>query len=219
MFQIPDGTTVMFDAAPNTGSTLKNWTGACSGTGSCEVTLGAAGATVGADFEPFYTLTIVMHPDATYPGASVTSTPSGISCTTGTCTHDFVKGTSVTLGGSVSMDWGYCNASKSCSVTMSSARTLQVYVGYAHVNIQVRDYTMLSAGYVDFSWGGSMEFNMGQAGGTYDKNNVSLGNKQITLDQTTGNSYLMFTNIPGCTSSCSFDLEDEIMGTINVYDN
>jgi hypothetical protein len=221
MFQIPDGTTVDLSASAGMSSTFKTWSNACSGMGSCQVTLGAAGATVGADFEPIYTLTINMHPNGGYPGASVMSNPSGINCTTGTCTKDFAKGTPVTLTGSVSMDWGYCASAKTCDLAMTSNRTLEVYPGYAHVRIQVRDYTTMSSGYIDFSYGGQEEFNNGMYGGTNDKANVPLGSRSISLDVTTGSPNMMFQNVANCpnyTSNCNFDLEDEIDGTITVSD-
>jgi hypothetical protein len=44
------GTEVELTATPGKGSTLKEWTGACSGSGACKVTMSAA-KTVGAKFE------------------------------------------------------------------------------------------------------------------------------------------------------------------------
>jgi Divergent InlB B-repeat domain len=45
-----EGTEVTLTATPGKGSALKEWTGACSGSGTCKVTLNAA-KTVGAKFE------------------------------------------------------------------------------------------------------------------------------------------------------------------------
>lgn len=45
----PAGTTVTLTATPNTGYTFTGWQGACSGTGSCQVTMNAP-ETVTAQF-------------------------------------------------------------------------------------------------------------------------------------------------------------------------
>ena len=44
------GTEVTLSATPGKGSSLKEWTGACTGSGTCKVTMSAA-KTVGAKFE------------------------------------------------------------------------------------------------------------------------------------------------------------------------
>jgi hypothetical protein len=49
--ELNEGATVLLTATPKAGSAFNGWTGACSGTGTCSVTLNAA-ASVAADFVP-----------------------------------------------------------------------------------------------------------------------------------------------------------------------
>jgi List-Bact-rpt repeat protein len=96
------GTAVTLSPASTTGSMFTGWSGACSGSGACTVTLNAA-ASVTATFDSVTppppgganTLTIVKAGAGASLG-SVTSTPAGIDCGA-TCSADFAGGTSVTL--------------------------------------------------------------------------------------------------------------------------
>jgi hypothetical protein len=127
------GTVVTLTATPSDGSTFAGWGGACSGTGSCVVTMNAA-ESVTATFNlplPSYTLTVAL----TGTGAgTVTSSPAGINCadgsSTGSCTASYVSGTVVTLtatpaAGSAFAGWsGACSGTGSCVVTMSAAESV-----------------------------------------------------------------------------------------------
>jgi LmbE family N-acetylglucosaminyl deacetylase len=122
------GTKVTLTPAPAAGSEFKGWSGACAGTGACEVTLGSA-KSVAAEFA------LQRHQLAlTRTGAgtgAVTSTPAGISCGA-TCAANFDHGTLVKLTGAAGTNskavvWEICpgtvNASNQCEVTMSQARS------------------------------------------------------------------------------------------------
>ncbi len=67
------------------------WSGACTGTGACTVTVDAA-KTVTATFDLAAKLTVGI-----FGKGTVTSNPSGISCSTGTCFAYFSKNSSVVL--------------------------------------------------------------------------------------------------------------------------
>jgi hypothetical protein len=122
------GTVVNLTATPDSGSTFAGWSGACSGTGACSVTMDAA-KSVGANFTanagPF-TLTVTKSGSGT---GTVTSMPSGLSCGT-TCSASFASGTVVSLtatpdSGSTFGGWsGACNGTGACSVTMNSAQSV-----------------------------------------------------------------------------------------------
>jgi len=115
----PSNSTVRLVAVPNGGSTFAGWSGACTGTGECVVTMSQE-RTVTASFTlpPVltFTLTLVMSGQGS---GTVSSSPGGIGCTilsgsvSGTCTATFTQGTQVTLtaaamggGGSSFGGWG-----------------------------------------------------------------------------------------------------------------
>jgi hypothetical protein len=122
------GTVVSLTAAPDSGFTFAGWSGACSGTGACSVTMDAA-KSVSANFTanpgPF-TLTVAKSGAG---AGTVTSTPSGISCGT-TCSASFASGTVVSLtavpdSGSTFAGWsGACSGTGACSVTMDAAKSV-----------------------------------------------------------------------------------------------
>ena len=122
------GTVVSLTATPDSGSTFAGWSGACSGTGACSVTMDAA-KSVSANFTanpgPF-TLTVAKSGAGT---GTVTSTPSGISCGP-TCSASFASGTVVSLtatpdSGSTFAGWGgACSGTGACSVTMDAAKSV-----------------------------------------------------------------------------------------------
>ena len=121
------GSVVGLVAAPAANSTFTGWSGACSGTGVCIVTVGAP-VTATATFErKSYPLTVVK---AGGGGGTVTSAPAGINCGS-TCTASFIDGGSVVLtavasGGSTFTGWsgGGCSGTSTCSVTMAAATTV-----------------------------------------------------------------------------------------------
>ena len=123
------GASVTLTAAPAAGSTFAGWSGACTGSGSCVVSMIQA-RSVTATFNtsgggPF-TLTVAK---AGTGSGSVTSSPAGINCGTD-CSESYVSGASVTLTaraarGSTFAGWsGACTGSGSCVVSMTQARSV-----------------------------------------------------------------------------------------------
>jgi len=125
------GTQVTLNAAPDAGMVFSGWSGACTGTAGCAVTLDAD-TTVTATFAPAppppskYTLSVVR----SGPG-SVKSKPRGISCGTA-CSASFATGSSVTLTAkpankkNVFLGWsGACSGTQStCTVTMNGDKSV-----------------------------------------------------------------------------------------------
>jgi Fe-S cluster biogenesis protein NfuA len=119
------GTIITLSRTAAAGSAFAGWSGACSGTGACQVTMSSA-RSVTATFVPTYTLTVTKR--GTGKG-TVTSTPSGISCGSD-CSQTYRSGTVVTLGrtaaaGSAFVGWsGACSGTGTCQVTMSAAKSV-----------------------------------------------------------------------------------------------
>jgi hypothetical protein len=117
------GANVTLTATATSGWVFSGWSGACSGTGGCTVTMNTA-QSVTATFTQLPTLTVSVTGSGT-----VTSSPSGISCPS-TCSASFASGTQVTLTATPASGWkfsgwsGACSGTGTCSVTMNSAQSV-----------------------------------------------------------------------------------------------
>ncbi|MBL8916319.1 MAG: hypothetical protein JNM17_36805, partial [Archangium sp.] len=120
------GTTVTLTAAPDAGSTFAGWSGACSGTGSCSVTVTAITSVSATFSRNVYELTVSRL--GTGQG-TITSSPAGLACGT-SCTAPFASGTAVTLTAtpdatSTFTGWsGACSGTAACVVTVSAATSV-----------------------------------------------------------------------------------------------
>jgi hypothetical protein len=120
-----DGTAVTLTATASAGSRFTGWSGACTGTASCTVTMSQA-RNVSADFIAVYTLTAMTTGSG---GGSVSSDVGSINCGA-TCTSDYDDGTVVTLTATAAAGWrftgwsGACTGTSTCTVTMSQARSV-----------------------------------------------------------------------------------------------
>ena len=112
------GSIVTLNASPNPGTIFTGWSGACTGTGPCVVTLNG-NTTVTATFT---TTTVTIHKIGS---GLVTSSPTGISCDP-TCTAAFSPGTTITLTatstGSPFTGWNGagCSGTGPCTFTLSA---------------------------------------------------------------------------------------------------
>ena len=123
-------TVVTLTPSASAGSTFTGWSGDCSGTGACTVTMDQA-RSVTATFNlipvvPSYTLTVGKNGTGS---GTVTSSPPAINCGA-TCLQSYSQGTLVTLtptatAGSTFAGWsGDCSGTGACTVTMSQARSV-----------------------------------------------------------------------------------------------
>ncbi|MEK7989970.1 MAG: M6 family metalloprotease domain-containing protein, partial [Thiotrichaceae bacterium] len=119
------GTTITLTANPNDGSQFMGWSGACTGTGSCTVTMNESKAVVAKfDLIPKYNLSVGVSGNGT-----IQSNPTGIDCGSD-CNESYIEGTQVTLTatastGSQFIGWsGSCSGTGSCTVTMDKAKTV-----------------------------------------------------------------------------------------------
>jgi hypothetical protein len=116
------GSSVTLTATPSPGSTFAGWSGACSGAGTCSVSMTAA-QSVTATFVPAsFPLTVSL-----VGTGSVSSAPAGITCPS-TCSTNFSSGVLVTLtatpaAGFTFGGWsGVCSGVATCAVTMTAAK-------------------------------------------------------------------------------------------------
>ena len=118
-----NGTNVTLTATATSGWVFSGWSGACSGTGGCTVTMTTA-QSVTASFTQLLTLAVSVTGSGT-----VTSSPSGISCPSG-CSASYAQGTQVTLTATPANGWGFsgwagaCSGVGNCVVTMNAAQSV-----------------------------------------------------------------------------------------------
>jgi alpha-tubulin suppressor-like RCC1 family protein len=123
-----DGTSVTLAATPSNGSVFAGWSGACTGTGSCVVSMTQA-RTVTATFDapPTFALTVAKSGSGS---GTVASSPAGTIDCGATCSANVASGTIITLlatpsAGSVFAGWsGACTGAGNCIVTMNQARSV-----------------------------------------------------------------------------------------------
>ncbi len=123
-------TTVTLTASPDSGWSFGGWGGACSGTGTCQVTMDA-NKSVTATFSQNPVLTVNV--SGTGSG-TVTSSPAGINCGS-VCSASFARDTQVVLTAtpdavSTVSSWSGCDSvsqdKRTCTVRMTGNRTVTV---------------------------------------------------------------------------------------------
>lgn len=132
----PPNTVVTLTATPSGISTFTGFTGACVEV-TCTVTMvPGTTATITAQFQAPPTVTLTAA-SGSQGGGTITSTPTGVSCTlsgvaaSGTCTKSYALGSSVTLTqlpapGSVFLNWaGACSGSDACQLQLTQSRSVQ----------------------------------------------------------------------------------------------
>ncbi len=127
--QFAPGAKVVLSESASTGFRFKGWSEACSGVGSCEVTL-VGDASVGAEFEALSKFPLTVHVTGS---GGVVSAPPGIECPS-TCSSEFYEGQKVKLTAKADSGWEFvkwtgCEAEPSvgvCEVVISKATEVEV---------------------------------------------------------------------------------------------
>ncbi len=120
----PPGTTVDLTATPGAYSNFTGWSGACSGTGACSVTLDTPKSVTATFTKQRFTLSVT-----TIGTGAVISAPAGINCGS-TCVSDFDAQTHVSLTatpepGSRFAGWsGACTGISACDVDILAATSV-----------------------------------------------------------------------------------------------
>jgi hypothetical protein len=119
-------TVVTLTATPQGSGTFSGWTGGCTGSAACSVTMGANASVAAAFSTPVGSHILTVNVSG---AGSVTSTPAGIDCPASACAGAFPGGSPVTLTaapgvGQNFQGWtGACSGTSSCTVTLSADAT------------------------------------------------------------------------------------------------
>lgn len=139
------GTLVNLTAMPASGSTFAGWSGACSGTGTCSVTMNTSKSVTATFYPQLFTLTVTQ---AGSGSGTMTSSPAGISCGTD-CSETYNSGTVVNLTaipatGSAFAGWSGDADCTDGSVTMNTSKTCT-----ATFNLEILSSDLDGSGRVD----------------------------------------------------------------------
>lgn len=124
------GAVVDLTASPGSGWAFLGWSGACTGTGTCTLTMDAA-KSVTATFGAGHTLTVAKAGTGT---GFVLSSPAGIACGAD-CSQIYAPGSVVTLtadgsGFNAFLGWsGACTGTGTCTITMDAAKSVTATFG------------------------------------------------------------------------------------------
>ena len=133
------GSSVTLTASPDPGSLFSGWSGDCSGTGACILTMDGDHSVTATFSLPSYTLQVALAGDGS---GTVSSAPAGIDCGLD-CSEPYSAGSSVTLTaspdpGSLFSGWsGDCSGTGACILTMDGDHSVTATFSLPSYTLQV----------------------------------------------------------------------------------
>ncbi len=134
-------TVVTLSPDPDPGSEFTGFSGACTGTGTCEVTMSTA-KSVTANFDPESTTPeFLLSVDVEGTGSGTVTADQGLIACDPVCTEQYPEGTVVVLTatadpGSIFYSWKGCDSGgvhgRQCTLTMSEAKTVKATFTTTH---------------------------------------------------------------------------------------
>ncbi|MCI0458861.1 MAG: conjugal transfer protein TraN, partial [Gemmataceae bacterium] len=127
---VPMGEAITVTATPAAGWHFSGWTGPCAGMEACGITLTGKMALSATFSQDQFQLAVSAAGNGT-----VTSSPPGIDCRSGSCTALYFRGTIVTLTASADSGWNFmgwggdCTGSGACQVTLDASRSVSASFG------------------------------------------------------------------------------------------
>ena len=167
----PKGASVQLTAAAGSGSVFGGWTGGCSGTGTCTLTMNSD-QNIGGSFTGPPTINVGLGGTG---GGRVTSAPPGIDCPGTQCTFAFPSGTTVTLTATAASGSGFdgwngpCSGTASCSFKATVDTAVGATFDLPDFNLSVTPSTTPT-----IAPGGSARFDVAIAGLGGFTNSVSV---------------------------------------------
>ncbi|MDP3902047.1 MAG: hypothetical protein Q8Q21_00475 [bacterium] len=147
------GTSISLSVSPQSGSKFNGWSGACSGTGSCNVSMNV-GKSVTARFTAMKNTLTVKITNSSGGSGTVSISEGQGKCSSSSCSHDYLSGKKISLvasanSGSEFKGWsGACGGSGSCSVTMDQAREVRANFAKAELATYSLNISVSGSGYV-----------------------------------------------------------------------
>jgi hypothetical protein len=216
------GTKVHLEAIPDSGYIFSRWNGACTGTGACDLTLGAnmaVTATFAAAPPTMRRLTVTVGNQG-----SVTSQPAGIDCPGTACNADFADGTTVTLTAAPASGWVFggwsdaCSGSTECSIKMDGAKAVHATFNppppppppaKAHLIVSVEGNGQITGSGINCGFGATTCDVTVDAGKAMSLNAVAGGQAR----------FMGWTGVcSGSGPDCSFTAKDEMRITAKFWD-
>ena len=207
----PGGTSVTLTATPASGWSYV-WSGDCSGSASCVVTMSQARSVTATFTQATYLLTVTKSGNGTV-------TATGINCGAD-CTESYPSGTMVTLTATPANNWsftgwtGACTGWGTCQVPMNAAKSVSATFQDVDVGVAVSRPPGLPP-----SGGPTLVATLTARPGCGTIKHIQFGDSGVSFDnarvtvispgdgppvQTSGFTY---TPVPGTTTSVSFNIQ------------
>ncbi|MGB7554542.1 MAG: hypothetical protein WBM04_09210 [Candidatus Korobacteraceae bacterium] len=192
---------ITLNASAAGGWTFTGWSGACTGTGSCDVTMTSNQSVTATFTQNTYTLTVSASGNGT-----VSSADGFINCP-GACSYSYLSNTQVTLNASPAADWalsswsGTRSGTGSCVVDMTQSQS----VGATFTQV---DYTLT----VSTNGNGTVTSNDGFISCPGSCANTYLRETLVTLDAVPGEGWVFGGWNGGCsgTGACTVTMTQSL---------